>query len=162
MTRTVSATEDEVEAAKHILALLDSTDDRVGVLMSALDGARDGCAIRSQAALAAESRARAEAEAREAVLREALQDISDELPCDEPCATDLAMVTCPTCLHSSAPAWCAGCTARRALATPSPIALALVELERAARETAFGAGSIAAPDELRTALANLDRARGDR
>lgn len=49
--------------------------------------------------------------------REALRDISEHLPCDLPCKMKPAQGKCGECGAYRFETWCAGCTARAALAT---------------------------------------------
>jgi hypothetical protein len=49
--------------------------------------------------------------------REALQSISEHLPCDHPCKMVPAQGRCGECGAYRFETWCAGCTARAALAT---------------------------------------------
>ena len=47
---------------------------------------------------------------------EALQNISEQLPCTEPCEMRPALPNCPECGAWRSEKWCAGCVARAALA----------------------------------------------
>lgn len=58
--------------------------------------------------------------ARVARLEGALRDISDHLPCDQPCKMRPAQGKCGECGAYRFETWCAGCVARAALAQEVP------------------------------------------